>query len=63
MFVIMKSTRLYKGGPGYAGGSCAIAGVPYGKVYTDRAEAEKDCDKLCRVNLAGFTVRPFNPER
>ena len=56
MFVIMKSTRLYLGGPGYAGPACQKAGVQTGKIYSDKAEAEADARKLSQANPVGFVV-------
>lgn len=40
----------------YSGASCAISGVPEGKVYEDRKEAMADAAKLSKVNPVGFEV-------
>jgi hypothetical protein len=40
----------------YSGPSCEKAGVPEGKWYTDKSEAERDAKKLSKVNIVGFEV-------
>jgi hypothetical protein len=53
-YIINKSTRAP--GPAYAGPSCLIAGVPAGKVYTCKEDAEYDAELLTAANPIGFVV-------
>lgn len=55
-YVIMKSTRIYYGGPGYRGLSCEAAGVEPGKIYVDKEAAQQAAEKLSAVNPVGFCV-------
>lgn len=59
MFVIIKKSRLYLGGPGYSGPSCNWAKVETGKIYKSMEDAYKDCQKLNQVNSVGFEILPY----
>lgn len=59
-YIIIKSSRAYSGGPGYAGSkTCEKAGVEPGKIYANRAEAEHDAALLSEVNPVGFVVEEY----
>ena len=58
-FILFKSTRRYTSGPGYAGPSCALAGVEPARRYASLAEAEADRINLNAVNPVGFMVVRF----
>lgn len=58
-YIIIKSTRIYNRGVGYAGVSCINAGIPIGKIYTSLKNARSDCQKLNRVNPVGFKVKKY----
>lgn len=55
-YVIMKASRTYKEGAGYAGPTCKDAGVTPGKIYISYSEAIRDAKLLTRYNPAGFYV-------
>ncbi len=56
-WIIHKSTRLPD--HPYEGPTCDRAGVPKGKVYTDKGEAERDAALLAGHNAVGFEVAPW----
>ena len=58
-YVIIKSTRWYEGGPGYAGPTCDLASIPPGKIYDSEEEAEMAAARLNAMNRIGFTVEEF----
>lgn len=39
------------------------AGVPHGKIYDSKQEAESDAAKLSKVNPVGFVVHEWDVER
>ena len=60
-YVIIKSTRWYEGGPGYAGPTCEAASVPPGKIYDSEDEATLAAARLNKCNMIGFTVEEYRP--
>jgi len=54
-YIIRKSSRSNIA-PYSCGLTCAEAGVPCEHLYTDRATALKDAEKLSKVNPVGFDV-------
>ncbi len=59
LYVIIKSSRLYLGGPGYSGPACLEANIEPGKIYESFEEASKDAKLLTKFNSIGFTVENF----
>jgi hypothetical protein len=57
--VIVKASREYHGGPGYAGPACKQAGIEPGRIYDTRSDAYRDGKKLSAVNPVGFRVVPY----
>ena len=55
----MKNSRSYLGGVGYAGPTCAQAGVTPGKIYDTEQEAQIDADLLSFFNPIGFYVTEY----
>ena len=64
MYVIMKKSRLYLGGVGYAGPTCQKANVQPGRVYTDEefSTACIDAAKLSDQNPVGFEVVEYKEQ-
>lgn len=56
MYVVVKSSRDYAGGEGYAGPACEKAGVEPGKIYHFILDADAAAKKLTAVNPVGFKV-------
>lgn len=57
MYVIVKNSRAYAGGPGYAGPSCPPDAVSW--IYPFRSVAERDAAKLSLENPVGFHVEAY----
>lgn len=47
----------------YTGLCCVRAGVRPGRIYPDKASAERDARKLARFSRVGFTVLPYAPSK
>lgn len=62
-WVIKKTTETYKSGPGYGGATCERACVEPGKIYDDKAKAQKDADCLTEYNGIGFKVVMYRVEK
>lgn len=54
MYFIRKSTR--NATEPYRGITCQKAGIPIGKWYANKDEAEQDAKKLSAINPVGFVV-------
>lgn len=58
-YIIIKTSRPTSDTP-YRGSSCERAGVLSGKIYESKEEAEKDAEKLSKVNPVGFVVKQLD---
>lgn len=58
-WVIVKTSRDYRGGPGYSGPSCEAVGIDPGHIYYSEYNALRDCMLLSAYNPVGFWVAPY----
>ena len=55
-WIIDKSNVVYKGGPGYKGIICDMAGVQPGAIYHKQMDASADCAKMDAINPIGWKI-------
>lgn len=58
-YVIMKASRYYRGGPGYMGPTCDMAGVAPARIYNSYEDAMADAKRLNAYNPVGFLVEEY----
>lgn len=58
-YVVVKSYRLYRGGPGYSGVQCERAGVEPGRIYDNRRDAARAADALSALGAVAFWAIPY----
>ena len=61
-WVIVKKSRVYKGGNGYVGSTFEQAGIERKFQYSTEEEAEADAKALSAVNPVGFRVEEYKTE-
>lgn len=61
-YVIVKSSRLYRGGPGYAGYTCELARLSGGLIYNAEDIANRHAAQLTKHNPVGFHVEEYQDD-